>query len=198
MTAHYSETDNTMNTFSLFKGSIHKYKWDIYSPIGFPYLPNTWRGAYTLSSLFGGSVLNYNNPEMSIWAPIGTISVMECPNFRIPSEGNFYATSMWIDLNHGANLSLTRYDWRDTGQRKFAQMGGHWFYTTKVPDHWRVRARVAVLEGALEKLLKLRKNCEGDIGWRGKPEAIVDYIRVKHILLIEAALSHASEVKEGK
>lgn len=47
---------------------------------------------------------------------------------------------------------------------------------------------------AFTELLKLRKNCEGDIGWRGKPSAVVDNIRVKHILLIEGALTKLNAI----
>lgn len=59
---------------------------------------------------------------------------------------------------------------------------------TSVDREMKERERVRVLREALEPIEAFKKNCEGDIGWRGNRRAIVDSLRVGHILAAESAL----------
>jgi hypothetical protein len=141
----FAHTNGTMSTFSM---KCHNDPRMTYWHVD-RYVRNIWKGAYMLSLPFGGSINGF-----SIYAQIDTISKMECPTFGYMSfiQSNAYSLSRkwftnlkggeWLRTGDGPkqticpNLSLTRYDWRPTGQRKFAKMGGHWFYTTRIPDPW--------------------------------------------------------------
>lgn len=51
--------------------------------------------------------------------------------------------------------------------------------------------RNAELVAALRPIYALRKNCEGDIGWRGQKDAKVGWVTVRDILALEQALAQA-------
>ena len=57
--------------------------------------------------------------------------------------------------------------------------------------------RNAELVAALRPIYALRKNCEGDIGWRGQKDAKVGWVTVRDILALEQALARA-EFAESK
>ena len=65
-------------------------------------------------------------------------------------------------------------------------------------EHAALRARVAELVAALRPIYALRKNCEGDIGWRGQKDAKVGWVTVRDILALEHALARAESATPAK
>ena len=58
--------------------------------------------------------------------------------------------------------------------------------------------RNAELAEALRPIYALRKNCEGDIGWRGQKDAKVGWVTVRDILALEQALARAESATPAK
>ena len=58
--------------------------------------------------------------------------------------------------------------------------------------------RNAELVAALRPIYALRKNCEGDIGWRGQKDAKVGWVTVRDILALEQALARAESATPAK
>ena len=58
--------------------------------------------------------------------------------------------------------------------------------------------RNAELVAALRPIYALRKNCEGDIGWRGQKDAKVGWVTVRDILALEQALDRAESSTPAK
>ena len=58
--------------------------------------------------------------------------------------------------------------------------------------------RNAELVAALRPIYALRKNCEGDIGWRGQKDAKVGWVTVRDILALEHALARAESATPDK
>ena len=61
-----------------------------------------------------------------------------------------------------------------------------------------VKQRNAELVAALRPIYALRKNCEGDIGWRGQKDAKVGWVTVRDILALEQALARAESATPAK
>lgn len=73
--------------------------------------------------------------------------------------------------------------------RRVAEITASKFEIGDIPTDWPAKdTRDQGIELA-NLILQSRKNCEGDIGWRGVPEGIVDELRVKHILKAEEVVS---------